>query len=375
MKIKKILVDSLQEAIEITKTTYGDKATIMSTKIVRTRKWLFFSTNKLEVTVGIADSEDFQKEFSKEKELYTEIEQIKSTLKDVINVVKTAKQEPPSTAPAPTPKAQYQNNEDFSLRAMNLATKLINTGIEQDIAKKILEDSCGFDININRLDLKYEDDLSSLIEGLSKNISLKAVNFSKSILSILALVGPTGVGKTTTIAKLSYLYKSQGFKTGIITLDSYRTGAVQQLQSYVSLLEVPLRVADTPQKLRECIGELSGLDIIFIDTAGRSQYDSIRLKELKHYLEHVPSLEIALTVSTTTDERIILDSAKKFGELGVGSLIFTKLDETLYPGSIVNASFKTKLPISFLTFGQKVPSDIELASCDYIANILLRGGI
>ncbi|MGC8678123.1 MAG: hypothetical protein ACP5UF_07940 [Hydrogenobaculum sp.] len=101
---------------------------------------------------------------------------------------------------------------------------------------------------------------------------------------------------------------------------------MQQLQSYVSLLEMPLRMADTPQKLRECIGELSSLDIIFIDTAGRSQCDSIRLKELKHYLENVPSLEIVLTVSTTTDERIMLDSAKKFGELGIKSMIFTKLD-------------------------------------------------
>jgi Flagellar GTP-binding protein len=373
MKIKKILADSLQEAIELTKTMYGDKATIMSTKVVKTKKWLFFSTNKLEVTIGIADDEDFQSHFNKEKELYTEIEQIKTTLKDVVNVVKNVKQEPPQQMQ--TPKPQYQSNDDFSLRAMNLATRLINMGVEQDIAKKILEDSCGFDININRLDLKYEDDYESLKEGLSKNISLKTLDFSKSILSILALVGPTGVGKTTTIAKLAYMYKMQGFKTGVITLDSYRTGAVQQLQSYVNLLEMPLRVADTPQKLRECIGELSSLDVIFIDTAGRSQYDSIRLKELKHYLENVPSLEIALTVSTTTDERIILDSAKRFGELGIKSIIFTKLDETVYPGCIINASFKTNLPISFLTFGQKVPNDIEVATYDNIANILLRGTI
>ncbi len=371
MKIKKILVDSLQEAIDITKSTYGDKATIMSTKIVKAKKWLFFSTNKLEVTIGIADSEDFQKEFSKEKELYSEIENIKSTLKDVVEVVKSTKQE--QKTPPPITQVQPQNNEDFSLRAMNLATKLINAGVDQDIARKILEDSCGFDITIGRLDLKYEDDYQSLIEGLSKNISLKAINFSKNILSILALVGPTGVGKTTTIAKLAYMYKSQGFRTGVITLDSYRTGAVQQLQSYVSLLEMPLRVADTPTRLRECVGELSSLDIIFIDTAGRSQYDSVRLKELKHYLENVPSLEIALTVSTTTDERIILDSARRFSELGISSIIFTKLDETLYPGCVLNACIKANLPVSFLTFGQKVPNDIELANYENLANILLRG--
>lgn len=372
MKIKKILVDSLQEAIDITKSTYGDKATIMSTKIIKTKKWLFFSTNKLEVTIAIADNEDFQTQFSKEKELYQEIENIKSTLQDVVNVIKNPKQEQKPQTPVHQP-SQHHDNEDFSLRALNLATKLINAGVDKDIVMKIIEDSCGFDINLNRLDLKYEDDFQSLIEGLSKNISLKAINFSKNILSILALIGPTGVGKTTTIAKLSYLYKNQGYKTGIVTLDSYRTGAVQQLQSYISLLEIPLRVADTPQKLRECIGELSSLDIIFIDTAGRSQYDSIRLRELKHYLESVPSLEIALTVSTTTDERIVLDSVKKFGELGISSIIFTKLDETLYPGCIINTSFKTHLPMSFFTFGQKVPNDIELANYEYITNILLRG--
>ena len=98
---------------------------------------VIFSTKKLEVTIGIADDEDFQSHFNKEKELYTEIEQIKTTLKDVVNVVKNVKQEPPQQMQ--TPKPQYQSNDYFSLRATNLATRLINTGVEQDIAKNKMQ--------------------------------------------------------------------------------------------------------------------------------------------------------------------------------------------------------------------------------------------
>ncbi len=372
MKIKKIVVDSLQEALELMRVNYGENAIVMSTKVIKKRSFVFFTKSKLEVTIGIPDKEDIKepkfKESLKEENLYSEIEELKNTIKELSKHI--------TSSPKVIEKEEKQNfikNEEFSLRALNLATKLLSSGIDRDLVDKLLEDACGYDHSIERLDLKYEDDFRSLHEAFEKNVLIKSIEPQKDSINIIALVGPTGVGKTTTIAKLAYLYKQENFKVGVITLDSFRVGAVHQLASYINLLELPYRVADTPQKLRESIGELSSLDVILIDTAGRSQYDSIRINELKNYFERIPSMEIILVLSSNLDQRVIKDSIEKFSVLNPQSTIFTKLDETLYPGNIINVSIKNKLPISYVTTGQRVPYDIDKVSFEYLSNLILRG--
>lgn len=367
MKIRKLVVDSLQEAIEEVKALYGPQAVILSTRVIK-QKVLpllpFPKRSKLEITIGIPDREDFVEEFKKEEALYQEINKLRENLREVVELVKRQKLE--------REELKKEDLEgEYSIRALHLMNRLINKGVSRDVAQKIVESACGYDFELRRLDLKG-DNTESLIEGLSKSVKL-VENFAQDKFNVIALVGPTGVGKTTTVAKLGYFLKQMGKKVGLITTDSYRVGAVQQLHTYANIMELPFRVADTPYRLRECIGELSSLDIILVDTGGRSQYNEIKIRELVSFFTKLPALQVYITLSANTEEKVQYEVIENFSILEPSGLIFTKLDETAYFGAVVNVAYRTQLPVLCFTNGQRVPEDIVMASYDYMAKIFLEG--
>ncbi|MCS7171768.1 MAG: hypothetical protein NZ851_05575 [Aquificaceae bacterium] len=209
------------------------------------------------------------------------------------------------------------------------------------------------------------------MEGLSKNIRL-VDNFPEEGFSVITLLGPTGVGKTTTIAKLAYKLKVMNKGVGLITIDSYRVGAVEQLRTYANIMELPFRVADTPYRLRECIGELSSLDVVLVDTGGRSQYNEIRLRELSPYFSKLPTLKAYITLGANAEERVQYEVIEGFSLVEPAGLIFTKLDETNYFGTAINVAYRTQMPILCFTTGQRVPEDLVMASYEYMAKIFLE---
>jgi len=367
MKIKKLVVDSLQEAVEEVRNLYGPDAIILSTRIIRKRliPFLpFISRSQLEVTIGIPDTEDFSNHLKSQESVYEEIKKLKESLREVVELVKKQKVEPPEeTKPI---------ESEYSLRALNLMNKLINRGVARDVAKAIIDAGCGYDYELKRLDLKGETH-ESLKIGLESTLNL--VSDFESYLQdfkIIALVGPTGVGKTTTVAKLAYYIKELGKKVGVITIDSYRVGAVQQLKTFISIMELPFRTADTPQRLRECIGELSSMDVVLVDTGGRSHYDDVKVKELVPFFNQLPTLEIYFTVSANMDERVMTEALERFSVLPIKGLIFTKMDETLYHGYVLNLAYRTKLPILCWTTGQRVPKDLVMANYEYLTKLFLK---
>ncbi len=367
MKIKKLVVDSLQEAVEEVRNLYGPEATILSTKIVKKRLIPFLpfpSRSQLEVTIGIPDTEDFSTHLKGQESVYEEINKLKESLREVVDLVKRQKVElPEETKPI---------ESEYSLRALNLMNKLINRGVAKDVAKVIIDAGCGYDYELKRLDLKGET-YESLKMGLESTV--KVVKDFESYLEdfkIIALVGPTGVGKTTTVAKLAYYMKELGKKVGVITIDSYRVGAVQQLSTFTSIMELPFRTADTPQRLRECVGELSPMDILLVDTGGRSHYDDIRIKELIPFFNKLPTLEVYFTISANMDEKVMAEALERFGTLPIKGLIFTKMDETIYHGYVLNLAYRTKLPILCFTTGQRVPKDLVMADYEYLTRLFLR---
>ncbi len=191
----------------------------------------------------------------------------------------------------------------------------------------------------------------------------------------IALVGPTGVGKTTTLAKLAAIYKlRQGKRVGLVTCDTYRIAAVDQLRTYANIIGLDLRVALTPKDMAAAAAAHADRDVVLIDTAGRSQRDSARLAELRAFLDAARPHETHLVLSGAASEPVILESAQRFAPIGADRVIFTKLDEMVNFGVLVNAARRIGVRLSFLTTGQEVPDHIEPARPDRLARLVLEGG-
>jgi flagellar biosynthesis protein FlhF len=179
---------------------------------------------------------------------------------------------------------------------------------------------------------------------------------------IVALVGPTGVGKTTTVAKLAANLKlKENKRVGLITMDTYRIAAVDQLRTYAEIIEVPLRTVLTPEEMRQTVEAMEGMDAILIDTVGRSQNDPMRLGQLRAFLEAAGPDEVHLVVSSTINRRCVTQVVKRFAPLGVNRLILTKLDEAEVFGTALNASYHAGVPLSWVSTGQEVPDDLAPA--------------
>jgi len=367
MRTEKIVVGSLQEAVEELKRSYGENAVVLSSRVIRRKKFKylpFFTDTLLEITVGIPEEEgesEFQKEFEEKIKVFEELERLKSTINEVVQTVRQ-QGEVEEGGPVDT--------QQFSLRAQRVIERMVYRGVRKDIARKIVEEACGYDIELGKLDFK-EEPHESLMGSLTDNIAIEGEEFIKSPPRNVVLLGPTGVGKTTTLAKICYLLKRAGKSVGVITLDSFRVGAVEQLKAFVSVMEIPFRVADTPDRFVKSMREMEGRDVVLVDTAGRSQHDRLRLNELKLFLESLET-HIYLTISANLSELVMYEVIMQFGMFPIRGLIFSKLDETSYPGNIINVAYRTKLPILCFTTGQTVPDDIVIANHDYLAKLILE---
>jgi flagellar biosynthesis protein FlhF len=187
-------------------------------------------------------------------------------------------------------------------------------------------------------------------------------------------VGPTGVGKTTTIAKLAAIHSLwEGKRVVLITADTYRIAAVEQLRTYAKILGIPMEVVFQPEEIRSALRRHGDADLVLLDTAGRSHKDQRRMDELKTLHEQFEPEAVHLVIASNIKYRDMLDVIDRMGVVPLSSLIFTKVDETSAFGPLLNAVVDFRLPISFLTVGQGVPNDIEVARPDRIAGLLLEG--
>lgn len=189
---------------------------------------------------------------------------------------------------------------------------------------------------------------------------------------VVALVGPTGVGKTTTIAKLAANYRlREKRRVGLITVDTYRVAAVEQLRTYADIIDLPMEVVATPREMREAVARMSHLDLVLMDTAGRSPRDEVKIQELKSMLEEAEPDEVHLVLSSAAGAKSLVSTAEKFAGVGTTALVLTKLDEAHSLGHLVSLVRECRLPVSYLTDGQNVPDDIQVAQRGAMAERLL----
>ena len=192
---------------------------------------------------------------------------------------------------------------------------------------------------------------------------------------VMALIGPTGVGKTTTIAKLAARFKlGEGRRVGLITIDTYRIAAVDQLKTYAQILEVPLRTVLRPGELPEALAQMAGLDVVLIDTAGRSPVDAPRLRQMKAFLDAAQPDEVHLVVSATAGRAWAARVLESFAVLGGNRWILSKLDEVRSFGTALNVAAAGKTAMSFVTTGQEVPDDLAPANPRRLAELIVGEG-
>lgn len=256
---------------------------------------------------------------------------------------------------------------------------IFNRLVAQDMEKRFARDLVGR----VRKQLEAEEfhDLDSIYKELSTVIQEEfeeppALLQDEDQPLLVPFIGPTGVGKTTTIAKLAAYYDvEENRNVGFITLDGYRLAAVEQLRRYADILRVPLRDVTETENVSNAIDELIEQDVemIFIDTAGRSQFDEERIQDLVDlFPQELPS-KTHLVLSATSRSRDIKEILAGFDEIGFDRVAMTKLDETRSYGTVYNVMKRTDIPMAYLTDGQEVPDDLWIAEADQIANLIIEG--
>lgn len=272
---------------------------------------------------------------------------------------------------------QDKKTSNANFKSLKLIyNKLLESEMDEKYANSIINDI--------ESSLKKESNLDSILASVYQKLILKlgepGVLSDDDKKKVVFFIGPTGVGKTTTIAKLASDFKlNKGKKIAMITADTYRIAAVEQLNTYASILDVPVNVIYTPSEMCENIEQLSEYDIIFIDTAGRSHKNTEQRNEVLELVENVKKselnvdVEVFLVLSVTTKYKDLVNIADAYKELENYKLLFTKLDETGTLGNIINMRCYTGAPLSYTTSGQNVPDDIEMVDVQKLAKHLLGG--
>jgi flagellar biosynthesis protein FlhF len=250
-------------------------------------------------------------------------------------------------------------------------TDLIETEVDETIVRGWL------DTIRSQVDLRQLQDAAlvkdRVVELLQDEINVSGpIAIDANRCRIVALVGPTGVGKTTTIAKLAANHRlREKHRVGLITVDTYRVAAVEQLRTYADIIDLPMEVVATPREMREAVARMSHLDLVLMDTAGRSPRDEVKIQELKSMLGEAEPDDVYLVLSSTSGAKSLVAAAERFADVGTTALLLTKLDEASSLGHLVSLVRGSRLPISYVTDGQNVPDDIQVAERGQLAKLLL----
>ncbi|MEK9628837.1 MAG: AAA family ATPase, partial [Nitrospinota bacterium] len=245
---------------------------------------------------------------------------------------------------------------------------LVENGLDENLASKILKKAKGGDDENPQKEKLRAMDLMKKVIPFEGEIKLDTESPK-----LVAFVGPTGVGKTTTLAKVAADYSiRKNKKVALVSLDTYRLGAVDQLQIYGDIMQLPVEVAEGKDDLRDIVTRHSDKDLILIDTTGRSHRDGDYSRQLKQIFSTVGEVETHLVLSVTAQEKLFSTTFQQFSPLGVDRVLFTKLDEGLSFGSLFNFSVRSRIPLSYFTVGQNVPEDLEIATPDKVISLIFN---
>jgi flagellar biosynthesis protein FlhF len=353
LKVRVFTADSMQNAIAQAKGVLGRDAIILHTRKFRKGGILgFFSKEGVEVTAAIDTSVATIPK--KSVEPCVEDAAVQSELATMRNLLEKVISKIPQGS-------EYSPVLDL----------LINNDIDIHIAEQIIKD-----LPVDYMKLEVESpELKQLIITQIQTCfqSVEGIKVPEKGRKIVAFFGPTGVGKTTTIAKLAAKFAIQeGYQVALVTADTYRISAVEQLKTYSDIMGIPIHVVYTADELKEVLDSNQDKQLVLIDTAGRSPHNNDQLDELKNLLQIDDTVEKYLVLSATTKYKDALDIVTKFSVCMPHKVIFTKIDETRNIGTVVNLLYQSPMSLSYVTNGQNVPDDIELVDPNKLTQLILR---
>ncbi|MBX2989612.1 MAG: flagellar biosynthesis protein FlhF [Bacteroidetes bacterium] len=251
-------------------------------------------------------------------------------------------------------------------------TKLVGQDVNEHIVSELVQGayrSLGEDRLGNKKDV--EQHLLRTLSGMFK--TLPSPSSSKKP-RIIALVGPTGVGKTTTVAKLAAIHKLiHKQNVALISADTYRIGAIEQLRTFAAIADIPMEVVYKPAEMKSALSSFKGKDVVLIDTVGRSQRMKREINELAKFVGAANPHEVHLVLNSSTQSRALEEILERFKVVTPNRVIFSKLDEAVTFGQMVNIAHRSGIPISYITTGQSVPDDIKVASNVHLAQMVYTG--
>jgi len=388
VKVKRYVAANLQEAMARVRQDLGRDAIILHTQKIQVGGfWGLFGKTMVEVTA--ATDED--------RAATTEAAAAQARAAGTLSAAAVAPAASPPAAAAPHPQAQPDlsalrteinavkemmqqfmqrplpspaQNGKWSEPLQALLAQLEEAGVDRALAESLLAEvsgSLGEQAGSSRAAREALMALVTRRFGQPQGIEL-----TEKDRRVVALVGPTGVGKTTTLAKLAAAFAlGQKKNVALVTADTYRIAAVEQLRTYGEIIGVPVDVVFSEQELRAALGRHSKRDLVLIDTAGRSPRNTAQMEELATLLAAARPDETHLVLSLTTGHKEAFDAADQFGRVGVDHLLLTKLDECIGPGLALGLAVQLGKPISYVTTGQNVPDDIELCQPERLAARLL----
>lgn len=419
MVIKKFQGKTEAEAIVLAKKELGDDITVIHSRNVKPKGFFsFFKKMQVEITVA-KDEEDTKREKDSIKEGVAAIDAARAAAEERAAAAKPAAEKKPAAAPEPgtidlkadnkadslAVEARLDNIQSLLEQKLSMQDKERKAEPqkireEQDDAKtKELMDFTKLLYNTlidNEVDEKFANELISEVEqNFGSNVNVEHILshiYQKVILKFgkpetiepaekgakaVFFIGPTGVGKTTTLAKLASRFKlTDNKRIALFTTDTYRISATDQLKTYANIMGVPFHVIYTPEELLEEYERYKEYDYILIDTAGHSPHNSEQKEDMEkfiHVLEGVAQTENYLVLSATTKYKDLLKICDVYREMTGYRLIFTKLDETECHGNLLNVRMHTMAPMSYVTNGQNVPDDIEVFNPQNAVKRLLGG--
>ena len=386
MLIKKFQANTNAEAIMLAMEELGKDAIIMSVKNINPRGiYKLFKKPTVEVTAAIDDTvvpeERKQKEREKKTSVFSDVieeekqefksentQKLEQKLENLQNILEKQIQDKPAR------EVEDKISDDKNLACLRLIyNQMIDNEVDEVYANQIISEI--------EQTLKKDSPINQILSAVYQKIVLKlgpskTLELEDGHTRFVFFIGPTGVGKTTTIAKIaSSLIMEKKKKVAFVTSDTYRIAAVEQLRTYANILDIPMRVIYDADEMRNVREELKDYDVVLIDTAGRSHKNREQRDDIERLIMSVPEeeREIYLVLSVTTKYRDLLKITETYSQISDYRLVFTKLDETASFGNILNIRMATGAALSYSTFGQNVPDDISRTDAQLIAKQLLGG--